>query len=140
MEVLTNLNTVCFRKHHMSQATPKPKIQYKRKYPRRIFYGTTGVLLGGKYTISSATTVGEGGLSFIWKNSIPNGTEVVVSFKLPGELILTRKSEVRNSRANKSDARENNYIIGIQFNPLTIAEKRKIRSYVSSRSENEPTI
>lgn len=114
--------------------------KFKRKYPRRIFFGAIGLLLKGNYYISSATTIGEGGLSFKWDQSIVVGTEIVISFKIPGESMISRRGEVRNGRPDNSSAQSKSFIIGVQFLPLTIAEKRKIRSYVSARSENEPTI
>lgn len=114
--------------------------KFKRKYPRRIFFGAIGLLLKGDYSISTATTIREGGLSFKWDQSIAVGTEVVISFKIPGETMISRRAEIRNGRPDNNSELQKNFIIGIQFLPLTIAEKRKIRSYVSARSENEPTI
>lgn len=113
--------------------------KFKRKYPRRIFYGSVGVLLHGKYFITTATTVGEGGISFLCNEKIPKESELVITFKIPGDNMISRRVEVKNERSAAED-QKSSYIIGAQFFPLTISEKRRIRSYVSSRTEEEPTI
>jgi len=116
-----------------------PTGQYKRKYPRRVFYGSVGVLVHGLYGVTDSTTLGEGGMSFLHETQIPVNTEIVVTFKIPDDAMISVRAEVRNSRKDKN--KDTNKIIhGIQFLPLPIGEKRRIRAYVSARTEEEPII
>lgn len=111
---------------------------YKRKYPRRIFYGAVGVLYRGQYHVTVGGSIGEGGMSFESDTPLPMGHSVVVTFKIPQDAMLSTRAEIKN--CIKSADKPGIYKIGVQFIPLPIAEKRRIRSYVSSRTEHEPII
>lgn len=111
---------------------------FKRKYPRRIFNGSVGVLHQGKYAVTRGISLGEGGMAFLWPKSIPLDHETVVTFKIPGDTMISVRGEIRNSKKWEEDPQF--YFIGAQFPPLPIGEKRRIRAYVSSRAENEPII
>lgn len=116
-----------------------PQAQFKRKYPRRVFYGFAGLLINGHYFISESTSMGEGGMSFLSNSIIEPGTFLVVTFKIPGDAMITVRGEVRNSRKSKPKDTQK-LIYGVQFMPLEIGQKRRIRTYVSARSEDEPII
>ena len=48
------------------------------------------------------------------------------------------RSDIKNAIIWEEDP--NYFFVGIQFQPLPISEKRRIRAYVSSRADNEPLI
>lgn len=122
-----------------SKANKVPPSQFKRRYPRRVFYGFVGVLVNGHFSITESTSLGEGGMSILSNSVLEQGTFLVVTFKIPGDAMMSVRGEIKNSRKSKAkDAQK--LIYGIQFLPLEIAEKRRIRTYVSARSEDEPII
>ncbi len=113
--------------------------QYKRKYPRRVFYGSVGILIHGHYFVSECTTLSEGGLSFLHETPLAPEACLVLTFKIPDNAMLSVRGEIKNSRKNKTPGGKS-LIFGIQFLPLPIGEKRRIRAYVSARSEDEPIL
>lgn len=116
-----------------------PQSQFKRRYPRRVFFGFVGVLINGHYIITESTSLGEGGMSFLSNSVLEHGTFLVVTFKIPGDAMMSVRGEIRNSRRSKAKDTQK-LIYGLQFLPLQIGEKRRIRTYVSARSEDEPII
>jgi hypothetical protein len=119
-------------------STPNPISTFKRKYPRRIFTNAVGVLHKGQYSVTKGVSLGEGGMAYLWPNAIPLSGGVVITFKIPGDEMLAVRAEIRN--VMPYDADPNYFFIGVQFLPLPIGEKRRIRAYVSSRAETEPII
>jgi hypothetical protein len=114
-----------------------PQISFKRKFPRRKFNGYVGILYRGVYIRSQCVVLGEGGLAFLVAEDLPNLALVVVTFKIPGDVFISIRGEVKNS-ITQSDAKLVFY--GIQFFSLPIDERRKIRSYVSSRTLGEEVV
>ena len=111
---------------------------FKRKFPRRIFDGNIGVLHRGHYIVTKSISIGEGGISFLWPSKqAPQGV-IVITFRLPGDAMLSLRAEIKNT-APMEDNQEG-LSVGTQFLPLPIGEKRRIRAFVSSRAENEPVI
>lgn len=113
-------------------------LAFKRKYPRRIFQNSVGVLYKGTFSITTGASLGEGGMAFHWPNPLQLDHSLIVTFKIPGDNMISIRADVRNSKPSDQDPSQ--LLIGIQFLPLPIGEKRRIRAYVSSRVENEPTI
>lgn len=111
---------------------------FKRRYPRRVFNGLVGVLYRGQYTLTQAGSLGEGGLSIFWPQSLPVETLVVVTFKIPGDTLISIRAEVRNSTKTKEGPHP--YHLGLQFVPLPIGDRRRIRNFISSRPDSEPFI
>ncbi|MEY4617742.1 MAG: hypothetical protein RJB66_2702 [Pseudomonadota bacterium] len=111
---------------------------FKRKYPRRLFTGTVGVLYRGQYMVTQARSLGEGGMSFFWPSSLPIESGVVVTFKIPGDEMISLRGEIRNSK--KSNEGPHPILLGIQFLPLPIGDKRRIRAFISARTNNEPFV
>ncbi len=120
------------------QKASNPHSIFKRRYPRRIYTNTVGVLYRGQYTLAQGSALGEGGMAFHWPHSLPVEQGAVVTFKIPGNAMISVRSEIRNCKVDLENP--GSFIIGIQFLPLPIAEKRRIRAFVSSRLESEPSI
>jgi len=117
-----------------------PTDQFKRKYPRRVYFGYVGVFVNGQYFLTQCTSLGEGGLSFVYDLTILINSQLVVTFKIPGDTMISVRGELKNSRKNRAKESSGKLIFGIQFLPLPIGERRRIRAYVSARSEDEPII
>lgn len=111
---------------------------FKRKYPRRLFNGAVGVLYKGTYEVTNGLSLGEGGMAFLWPKALPIDDTILVTFKIPGDTMIAVRGDLRNSK--KWDQDPNIFVVGVQFLPLPIAEKRRIRAFVSSRLETEPII
>lgn len=110
---------------------------FKRKFPRRKFNGHIGVLHRGSYDMCQCAVIGEGGLAFLSDRELPNLSLIVITFKIPGDILVSVRGEVRNVRLHSETKL---FFHGIQFFSLPIEERRKIRSYVSSRSQNEELV
>lgn len=81
--------------------------------------------------MSDIGEIGEGGLLLICDQELPIGQSVVVNFIIPGATGIVR-GEVKNSPA------ENTF--GIQFFSCPFELKRRIRDYVSAKSEEEAKV
>lgn len=111
---------------------------FKRRSPRRFFSGSVGLLFGGKYAVTQGVSLGEGGLAFLWPTSLTLNIQVVVTFKIPGENMISVRGILRNVKTWERDPTQK--MIGVQFLPLPMGDKRRIRAFVSSRPENEPVV
>lgn len=110
---------------------------FKRKFPRRKFTSFIGVLYLGVYRLCQGAVLGEGGLAFYFEQEIPISGLVVVSFRIPGDAIVSIRGEVRNIKKDKSSKL---FFHGLQFFSLPLEERRKIRSYVSARLQEEELV
>lgn len=106
----------------------------RRKSPRRLFHRKIGVLCGGDFEIHQARQIGEGGLLFLTDKSLTQGTQVVVTFVVPGHTTVVVRAEVRYSLTRKEDSVIG---IGVQFINLPFENKRAIRHFVADKSEGE---
>lgn len=112
---------------------PEEKSINRRKYPRRNFKTAVGVLCLGHYNIWETGDIGEGGISVLADQSMPVGTEVCVSFQIPGggDFVSLRAS-IRVCKDEKG-----RFSHGLSFEDIAFGHKRQIRSFVSSRSESD---
>jgi hypothetical protein len=110
---------------------------FKRKFPRRKFHGYVGVLHRSLYDLCQCAVLGEGGMAFLADREFPNMGLVVVTFKIPGDLLISIRGEIRNVRLHQDTKL---FFHGIQFFSLPIEDRRKIRSYVSARTQNEELV
>jgi hypothetical protein len=117
--------------------TVKSTNSFKRKYPRRKFFGHTGVLYRGEYDMCQCAVIGEGGIAFLSDRQLPLMGLVVINFKIHGDRLVAVRGEIRNVHF-KQDAGA--YFHGIQFFTMSVEHRRKIRSYVSSRTQNEELV
>lgn len=117
--------------------TAKPGNSFKRKYPRRKFFGHAGILHRGDYDICQCAVIGEGGLAFLSDQELPNLGLIVVIFKVQGDKLVAVRGEIRNVHFRKDSQL---YFHGVQFFSLSIEHRRKIRSYVSSRTQSEELV
>lgn len=107
--------------------------EYKRKFPRRLFYKRVGVLFKGVYFIGTGLEIGEGGMALTLPKSLPFEHELVLNFQIPDGGFVSVRSDVRNC----VDQGSGFYKVGLAFKNIKFFSKRQIRSYVSNRSESE---
>ncbi|MFN7262950.1 MAG: PilZ domain-containing protein [Pseudobdellovibrionaceae bacterium] len=109
-----------------------PKIQQKRKFPRRKFPRKVGVLVNGDYFVADGVEVGEGGISVSTAQGPMKERPVVLSFQIPGGSFVSVRAELKNERTQ-----DGQYILGFSFENLKFDKKREVRTFVSSRSSSE---
>lgn len=109
---------------------------FRRKFPRRRFKRSVGVLSGGKYFMTTGFEIGEGGLSFRCEKSIRVGALVVLNFQVPEGEFVSVRAEIRNSEV-KPEVQEGEVIYGCAFENLVFERKREIRNFVTNRPESE---
>ncbi len=107
--------------------------QYRRKYPRRTFYKSVGVLFAGSYRACETTEIGEGGLAFQYPAELAVGSPIVVSFQLPGGSFFSVQSLVRNSDVKIFDKKNRVFTIGCSFENVNVHFKRELRNFVAQR-------
>ncbi len=110
------------------------KFEGRRKYPRRQFVRTIGILSAGVYYISKSCEIGEGGLSFVISGDVALHDEVILSFYIPGKELIVVRAAIR---ATNKDKTSGGFIIGCHFENLKFEHKRLIRTFVSEKTEME---
>lgn len=105
-------------------------VQARRKYPRRQFYRSIGVLLAGQYFLVLGNEIGEGGIAFISSEPLEESTVLVLTFQIPNGDFVSTISEVRSSLSNP----DGTYTLGCLFRNIKFENKRQIRTFVSARS------
>ena len=101
----------------------------QRRFPRKAFQKTVGVLHKGRYFLAQSEEIGEGGMSLLLPEPIGDKEEVVISFHVPGSDFVALRAVMINKRENGSQT-----IFGFGFKNISFERKREIRSFVSSRS------
>lgn len=110
---------------------------FRRKYPRRAFRRSVGVLFDGEYYVATSGEIGEGGISIVATKHFEMGRQIVMSFRIPGGDFVSLRGEVRSSEADSSGVVHTH---GVLFSNIQFTHKRQIRSYVSARTESESLI
>ncbi|MBX3018136.1 MAG: PilZ domain-containing protein [Bdellovibrionaceae bacterium] len=109
---------------------------YRRKFPRRRFKRSIGVLSGGKYFMTTGFEIGEGGLSFRSEKVIRMGALVVLNFQVPEGEFISVRAEIRNTEV-LADTHPGEVVYGCAFENLVFERKREIRNFVTNRAESE---
>lgn len=89
-------------------------------------------MLGGDYAIYKAGEIGEGGMSILSSIQLPIGRNIVLNFQIPQGPFVSVRAIVRSG--NKEGEQFNH---GVAFENMPFDAKRKIRTFVSARSEHE---
>ena len=109
------------------------KALYRRKFPRRNYKGAVGCLCLGEYNIFETGEIGEGGLSVICDQALPEGAEVCVSFQIPGGGdFVSLRAVIRTCKDE-----EGRFNHGLSFEDVAFSHKRQIRSFVSARASTD---
>lgn len=104
--------------------------QFRRKYPRRVFERHVGVLCAGQYSLMQSGEIGEGGMSLITDESLPQNQPLVISLQIPGGDFVSLRAIVKSIKNEKGRVHH-----GLSFQNVAFTHKRQIRSFVSARSE-----
>lgn len=111
------------------------KYTSRRRVPRREYSGVIGVLVRGLCSVSRALQIGEGGMMILWKESMPIGQRLLITFRLPGTPYMAVRCTVRYVMPPEGTGHEHSY--GIQFDKIDFNAKRRIRNYVASKEVEE---
>lgn len=128
----------------MSSA-PQSQQSARRKFPRRQFHRSLGVLFDGRYRVCAAVELGEGGLSFrapdkeFLKNLMVGGESedrlmpgatLAITFHMGAEQkYIVVKANARSVKTGMDGMA----IVGCQFVDLNFEHRREIRNFVTSR-------
>lgn len=104
--------------------------QSRRKYPRRPFQRSVGVLSAGHYSLAQGHEIGEGGIAFVALEAFPENSLVVLNFQIPNGAFVSTICEVRSVQQNE----QGTYTHGCLFRDIKFEHKREIRTFVSARS------
>lgn len=105
----------------------------KRRFPRRGFPRIVGLLNRGSYRLSKGVEIGEGGMSLSLDQALVVGEKVVVNFQIPNSSFVSIIAEIRGV-FKRPDGKWNH---GMEFINIKFENKREIRMFVSSRTEQE---
>lgn len=103
--------------------------QSRRKYPRRAFLRSIGVLHAGQYSMAKGHEIGEGGLAFLMNESLQVDALLVLNFQIPNGEFVSTICEIKSVRP----AAGGQFIHGCLFRSIKFEFKREIRTYVSAR-------
>lgn len=94
------------------------------------------MLYRGRYELTEAQIIGEGGLQVLNPFEMKDRDLMVLTFKIPHGPTLCLRGEVRNIDVDA----EGRPIVGLEFTNISFDLKRAIRSYVAARLETESLI
>lgn len=111
----------------------------RRKFPRRLFEKTVGILYRGKYTMEQSSQLSEGGMGILasMPDQLKVGESLVVTFLLPGQEFIIARAEVRDVRPPNN---QNLKRISMMFIDFGFYPRRKVREYISAKGPNEPDV
>ncbi len=101
----------------------------RRRVPRREFIRPVGVLVGGRYYVTRALQIGEGGLKLEFHRPLEVNSQLALSFLIPGQKMTVVRSVVRNQEPAPGEPGLLHF--GVEFLNLDFALKRAIRNYVA---------
>lgn len=107
----------------------------RRRVPRREFTHRVGLLIRGRYYISRAVQIGEGGMMIQSPVELAGNQQIVISFKLPNLDPDVVRGAVRYQQNDHKRPEIKQY--GIEFLTLDFKVKREIRNYVADKSYEE---
>jgi len=113
----------------------EPSNVFRRKFPRRRYFKPVGVLYRGEYWICECEEIGEGGMRLSSPVSMIANSPVILSVIVPGsnDIAITRSLVVYQ----REDLVEGGFRYGLQFSKLEFKSKKKIRDYISQKTEVE---
>ena len=105
----------------------------KRRSPRRALERQVGILHRGSYHAGDSLEVGEGGMLIVSDHPMQVGDQLVVTFSIPGNLLVPTRALVRYEVKNG----EYLHAYGLQFAELELNYLRIIRRFVAEKTQAE---
>mgnify|MGYP003393141737 CR=1 FL=1 len=105
----------------------------KRRSPRRTLERRVGILHRGSYHAGVSLEVGEGGMLFVSEHAMQVNDQIVVTFSIPGNLLVPTRALVRYEVKNG----EHSHVYGLQFAELELHYLRIIRRFVAEKTQDE---
>lgn len=106
----------------------------KRRVPRREVHMRIGLLVAGRYQLTHAFELGEGGLLVSSSEPLSVSQKVVVTFRIPNVLHNVLMATVVYAMHPKSEGDPPLY--GLRFDNLDFSTKRKIRQFVATSTDS----
>jgi hypothetical protein len=142
-ELSTNVDAAQIEKIRSASIAPVATGVAARRTPRRPFQRPVGVLVGGHYEVLRARQLSESGMSIFLGEfgsrlrmkveEVQVGRPVAMSFILPsGDSISIRGEIIYHDTESGAGLH-----IGVKFGVVSMAQRRLIRSYVSSKRAGE---
>lgn len=142
-ELSPNVDAAQIEKIRSASVAPVASGSAARRTPRRPFQRPVGVLVGGHYEVLRARQLSEGGMSIFLGEfgsrlrmkveEVQVGKPVAISFILPsGDSISLRGDVIYHDTESGAGLH-----IGVKFGIVPMAQRRLIRSYVSSKRAGE---
>lgn len=113
-----------------SIVTNDGEVVKKRRVPRRAIQARIGLLVHGRYSLSWAHEIGEGGMLISSEEILKPGDRLVITFRIPNILVGVMLGSIVYAMPDKTGGTSHRY--GIQFEKVDFDVKRKIRNYVAS--------
>jgi Tfp pilus assembly protein PilZ len=117
--------------------TPENPIPFRRRFPRRQFRRSVGVLAQGDFNVITGMEIGEGGLLFQSAKDFQVGSEVVLNFFIPGRDFVSVRGQIVYTLPGKTKAGPS---FGIKFQNLPFEGKRMIRDYIAEKTSQEAAV
>lgn len=113
-----------------------------RRTPRRVFRRPVGVLHSGCYRVFQATQLSEGGLVFKTELNFKINDQVVTSICLPDGSVVVARGEIielrdRNKSTENLTGKTGFKECIVKFLPLSLQLRRRIRNYVTAKTQQE---
>ena len=106
----------------------------RRKVPRRAIENRIGLLANGKYFLSWAYEIGEGGMLVASQVPLKIEQTIVITFRIPGVVHKVLMGKVVYEKLHV-DSRGESYRYGVQFENVDFEVKRRIRNFVASATK-----
>ncbi|MCC6277629.1 MAG: PilZ domain-containing protein [Oligoflexia bacterium] len=106
----------------------------RRKFPRRQFRQSIGLLVKGGYHIVNGIEIGEGGMLIMSPQALTSSSHIVLNFFVPERSFVTVTGEVLYSNAKPG---ADGVSVGVRFINLPFEGKRMIRDYIAEKTSAE---
>lgn len=111
-------------------------VPFRRRFPRRRFQNSVGVLCRGKFEMVLGSEIGEGGLLFLSGETFPVGADVVANFFVPGRNFVTVRAQLIYAIPAKT-GKNARLSYGVRFIGISFEAKRMIRDYIAEKTAIE---
>ncbi len=120
-------------------AAVEENFRYRRRFPRRQFYFSIGVLSQGRYDVVPGIEIGEGGLLLDSNRVLKVGSQVVLNFFIPQKGFVGVTGQIAHVTGANAEKKVKEFAYGIKFSNLAFENKRMIRDYIAELKSNETT-
>ena len=107
-----------------------------RRTPRRVYKRPVGVLCAGRYSLTQALQLSEGGLGFQSAERFGAPCEAVITLILPGGRCVVARAQIIYEKPAPSSS-PGEFLYGVKFSNLPLHLRRIVRNYVTAKTQAE---